>query len=1041
MKNKSSQGQTDALIHRPQTTSSLKNSKAKTTFSPKNNTFYQTSRNQECQETISLKHDFNMYMEASTEFVSHNGTISSFREQLSQQVIYFVRCFNIFIRQADIEIGSFGANKSLSKTQQIGNRSPIFNYAKDLKTLWNKFAITIESISYTGPEIIQEKIHDLFDILHMVINQIYSNCSDSHNIHNPTLKLCETYDTQLKSLESAIMNFAQIVLSNPHTTNSSNQSDFTNNSPRVMDETNQVSNEVRFYTDLDDSEQYKTNPVKNLSKSIEDDMKKFSRQLNESFSKDFVSTLPVNKLNDLKVHAFASCSDIIHEIKALYLFQSDIRKVFDSYDSFHDSLLSLFTTLNLDSSNFPSKHGVKRFDQIQQEINEITEQERMFHFNEDSSLNELFQQGFDNKDKFGGDSEFLEEFFSILKKKIDENKNEIDMQKKQNQIKEKEIEQLKNSMKEQLELEKETNLTLSEEIKKLKETLIDRERQISSLQHKEDDNEFKKCLKNVARKLGGVLKEEALSFGDGTDDQLISYVNALSVYIVEKKCQKCVVHDKLEKEVGEYLKQINQNEDDQDILKAVKSAKSLFDSLRSEITEKENEIIKFKEDLENSKKKLAEFFKKFGANEISPNGINSLDEFAEYILNSTKDLEIKHDEDIKSIKSNQEFEINKLIENIGTKLKPIFPAFDQLMSQKSDQSQEETLLQIIQSISDRLLNAQKNIKSKEEIEKIVCSRLGKNLNINNPLEIGPTIEKSIMEELNILESFKNPLVKVVSELEQQKSQAYSTILIIGNRLRGIANLPFDNDISSMTEKELSTHVISTLGDVQDILETLKTQLDQYQKEGKRMRTCLETLDLRMHVFLQQENLDLNTLSINQLIDRVLLFVDKITKPITSNYFVPITKLNDMFVPIFKIFPTTTQSDPSHYINEISAAFINMNDSIQTLKPFNEILINIFNNSKLDYQSFQQNNESFHFLQESLMKLHSELNKIPGGKVNKTIFINISKTIMLLSSLLNVISSKKFTEEKDSEKIYQMLQENSRMKDIIEQNRYCYRNEA
>jgi hypothetical protein len=87
-------------------------------------------------------------------------------------------------------------------------------------------------------------------------------------------------------------------------------------------------------------------------------------------------------------------------------------------------------------------------------------------------------------------------------------------------------------------------------------------------------------LRDVAKHLGAVVKEESLHFyEDEEDDQLIQHVNALSVYVVEKKCGKCGAYAQRERKITGFLNGIVHLPEDVDLCIRAESAKEAFDKV------------------------------------------------------------------------------------------------------------------------------------------------------------------------------------------------------------------------------------------------------------------------------------------------------------------------------------------------------------------------------------------------------------------------------------------------------------------------------
>jgi hypothetical protein len=170
-----------------------------------------------------------------------------------------------------------------------------------------------------------------------------------------------------------------------------------------------------------------------------------------------------------------------------------------------------------------------------------------------------------------------------------------------------------------------------------------------------------------------------------------------------------------------------------------------------------------------------------------------------------------------------------------------------------------------------------------------------------------------------------------------------------------------------------------------------------------MRTSLESMDLKMHKFLNQEDVNLGEIPLKTLLQRTKRFCDQITQPSASHEFIPARDVNSMFAAVFPIVPVSSTSDPRRYIPEICAGMLSLHNSVMALKPFSVNLGEIWTIVDTKTDASKPNSASYNFIRQKTYDLHHCLKRISPTKVNSLVFVVMQKFTTLLSTFFSAIA--------------------------------------
>ncbi|EAY01716.1 hypothetical protein TVAG_317050 [Trichomonas vaginalis G3] len=931
---------------------------------PSNSRNIQTLQsNGDLNQTSLLKTLYNSLIEIINKLLAHNNATISFRTGISAQVQENQRLFGAFLQQS---IKQFNTSPVLQRGVKPGDvasgglQQSAFPFLKS----WKNFAKSLIDIQNSGPEAIRKTIDQNFTLISTALESVSQFITGKSTIHNsPSRNII------------AMIKQNNLLLQESHAA---------------------VSN-------TSDLEQ-----LKNCANKV----KSFSRLLNDCFAQEISQfNLPNNEIVRIRQRTYTACCDIISSLKGAYLFEMDMGALLNNLDEFQDCLTIMLERLDLPTTYIYRRDIPQKNEEETREVVEFEEAEDI-NFSGFSTASLLAQYGLTNIQAIYGNGDRLTELLNLLgslaKNTEDENEN---LKNKQVQIEQDDRDLQEYIHRESQNFMKKQKL-LEQEITRLKSIIDTQEDEINQLRDRKNDNEYKQALRNVARKLGGVMKEEELNFppDDDDDDQLISKVDALTVYVVERKCQKCIQHKREEEAMRKILSDIVYD-DDMSFMDIIKHVNQKFIDKNEEIQKMEEEKQKLSEKIEHLMQAFREILKFYRRPIVDQDNIYN------EAINAAMDFSNELQRQLDSLSKLKEEELNHFAENISTKFKHLVDI---------NNPKGTPVQQAVQITDLALVEIEKDKKEKEnanELLKDVIRRVSQFLKV----EINNSQEDVIKNIIEAFDKWENPLKKPLFESETQNKFLITSIEVINNRFRGVSSAE-EKKTQKMSPQNLVNQTIKMLEKFQDDVEKRITDLTVLQQKRQDFRICLEKVDHLAHKFIGLEDIDLSTLRDEELCDRCVTFVDKITSNQANPQFLSANELNEMFTSVYDLVPVTTRSDPRKYIPEVCAAFISLNNTIIALKPFASILNEIFTTFDCKFSSYIPGSEPAKNLRNQIMRLHSALSQIQPSKINSFVFLIVSRFITLLSSFLSALTAFSYSENDEQAKsfMYALQQENEKL---------------
>lgn len=909
----------------------------------------------ESHQMKSLLKLFHGFGEKLALLISHNSTNHDFRTILSESASNCENLFQSFYKQASQQFGTMPVMRQGVKPGLVSSTSALKKSSVNFLKAWREFSTTLIESQIYGPDSIEKMITEYFDNVQVYLQTIFNGKPETTSIHETVHCTCRQYQIQLTNIQEQVFRFIG-------------------------------------------------NPSSNY-KSLEEDIKEYSRRILDSFQHEFqTSGLSQTALLDLKNKSYSTLSDIIHGLKSASLFNIDIHQTLEAFDTFQSMLSIILERLNIPQSYLVIREKatttstpISPRSLLEDEI----EFEDVSDFDNELDLFEIIEQGQRMAPKMAKETEIFNNFIKILRKKAKEIDKDLNQKIQECKKLENEKEEETNNYEGMLETERFTNQSMSEEIAKLKEEIEIKDKELDYLRRRTEDNEFKKCLRQVARQLGGVIKEESINFEDEDDDQLIQYVNALSVYVVERKCTHCAAYAKKEEKVKEMFNVISKKKiDNEDVIDAGNRAIERVNKLRDKYQKAKLKKKQRKEEIKEIKKGIHNILNILNCEQNNDN------ELIHSVIQGINNLKNDYNEQINDLKKQRIDDLNKCLNEILEKVEVGIKNKKEIPAELEHNNRIDYVKSIIFSyITEILSNRDSLIAEKNSYHECLVKAKEK---LVNHLKIDPpdlSLCESILFMIDKIQNTTNPLQPIVAKLETDYHSTITTLDIVANRLRGIVQYDKKDLTSNMDKNELQTHIMKLLHQVQDMFDQSHSIRSSLTSEKNLYRKTLETIDLHMHQYLDLQNFDLKQLDQNSLTSRVIEFTDEITKPFASKNYMKIADVNQLF-QTQSIFPIQNSSDPKQYVPEIISVLLKYVKSIEELKPFSQILDETFKIFDCKIESFNPNTKSFQDIKSKIIEMNSKLDDVSPVKINSVVFNMLQRFISLLSALIASLESYK-----------------------------------
>lgn len=795
------------------------------------------------------------------------------------------------------------------------------------------------------------------------------------------------------------------------------------------------------------------------------DVKSFLRVITEAFYNEFPqSGVALCDLARIKLNVVASCNEIIEALKAAFVFPNSLKSVQKLKNSFNDETREIIETLQQQFNVVKPKNGneiqfitapVKKTkeeetlerianDNVEDRLKNMDPSRRVELFLHDvlpffdkslSDFNDCWSalNFLSNKMKeFVKKYEVNDDNVSILKTQIYAMKKDLDdaneYAKKKSQVAN-EIEELRK--REISDNQKEVEV-LKKQILKLKNLINEKQEQMENIIRVNEVGQLRSGLEDIIKAINLQLNAPvSLDFQELKHNELIDLTLSLESTVYKEqqnliKIEKEKLQSKID-ELDKIKKQIEKNKNNDQI-----------DAQNNENkNEQKNETDKNKD------------HSNLEAN-VSPNLHNNLS-----VQKKSDEIEKINDELVSSRQghfSDLKLIISKLEGLIACQYESNHKGINDISDDQLLEDPISTRIELNGLINDQFQALQKlfralldNDKDNQKTIRELTTLVNKfKTELGSALEIEDEPLKLLSIAVNILTDKQNPLNDKIIELSNELRKRDSQEITVTSRLKAICkreakSLPTkeiiddeNTDTTSsvkMTNSELYydikknnrvANIMKLLGIIQDQFDEKIELINSLEKKSNLMQNFLYELEMRLrNVTKSPENqnqmknnqeIDLNEDcdKVNFLIERIQNLCDIVVSPRFSDEFVKTTDLNKMFSNI----PHDESKHPTEFIPQVCEKYITMQTTINSAKPFLEILDEIFqgiddqgktmkDNSYYNDSTVETINEQqFQLLQSQVRRLHQEMKLLNGATSNSPVSRLTSRFIALVQALMD-----------------------------------------
>ena len=691
------------------------------------------------------------------------------------------------------------------------------------------------------------------------------------------------------------------------------------------------------------------------------DMRQFSSDLNNAFATEFTRcSYGLIENEKIRSVSMACCNDILHGMKAMINFKSQMNKSLSEFEKFKENInpiLENFCLPILDEDFFTH---------IDEEEEKEEDKQLKPEINESMTLKEILESSYKWNKKNTTDEKFLDKFYSILQDKakaIEDNETDILTKLSDLQIQ---------------------NVELLSQVKVFESQKLKQESSIHSALGDKTLDQYYTCIKEVSDCLRIYLGQNPADFVAIDNVHLIENVKLLAESLKDRRCPNCVNLEKEANQTRSILRQISSKE--MDLVTLAKNAKEEYFKLRENYESLSNDLYKIGSGYDSNMSQIYEILKEFPladkkSNEPCREIINQIrlerDNHKAQIIEEQKKAAKRYRDREKEI-------CNKFSMMFGTyHAQPIFDQFEfHLEAFQKEHSLMNEYSHCLHRVEEVLINF-----------------------LNTTIPSNTDVIITVPELIEKLKNYKNPLEDTLKEYEQKQIKAVQAmneiekkVLNIMHREQVDCKMNFDDCVASLTS----------------IIENIETIVDEVER-NKRLKkwidtnihTKLELIDNKLNAFLMCDDADIENMDINEIISRISNFTDKVIASAMGNTPISIDSVNKNFEDVMPLISEHNQNDPVKYLPEISMNYKIYSDSIESLKPFSEILNDIgllLENKEKRDKAFDSRTENYKELRMNIFKLHDSLNTMRLTKIHSLVFLVLSRFVAIISTFLTALSS-------------------------------------
>lgn len=701
------------------------------------------------------------------------------------------------------------------------------------------------------------------------------------------------------------------------------------------------------------------------------------RDFLQVFNDAFYQILPKygfspNELAKFKTTVSSSCNLLLRAITASFSFGPTINSIIDEISIINKSLVNIIERLGLPLV-FISSVSTKQIEYIPP-LPEYPSDKSTVRSSGRSSRSENDPR--------------LMRFITIMQDKFDEKRNPTDSPWNSLNIIQERI----------MDLFRQNN-ELKNELNEKQATILNKDMKIKQLESRSGPNgSSEKCIKRLSEKMGSIMNDAEKQYEELLpEEDKPTNVDKMSVFILERRCQRCLQMDQMEANIRKTLKGVVN-------VRPGESVESIIASLRKQQEQLAAKYTRLEAASKDSVSEIYNYQEKtqFLLDELRKLGINVPGNTIEDLVEAFHKLKTKNEAEYEELKTTMSDAHTKELGMILQQLNKLYPDSDEYID-----------LDISTMIKRKIMKAEEKMMS-------MSDSIQENTQMLNSIKVWMTRqipkdkvpkEAELMRSLHVLmkaiDNEPNPLQAKLKNAESDLKATHKQLSQVATKLATLSKFDIP-EVSELSQKELinvNENLMNALSEKQKEDELVQ---ERAQLELKMNRSSLETVAEKLRHLIQKDENDisLKDKDSNDLLFHITTFLEELTSG-SATHFMSIAQINEITKESRKLLKQQNLNTPGLYLPEICKEFEVGITTLNHVSRYEESLKAIFQNFNFkDIKSYDPNNESFAFLRSKIYQMHlflGEDRKI-SATLDKNVFNVVDKFIVICTSLFSFIAS-------------------------------------
>ena len=556
----------------------------------------------------------------------------------------------------------------------------------------------------------------------------------------------------------------------------------------------------------------------------------------------------------------------------------------------------------------------------------------------------------------------------------------------------------------QLEKENEDN---KKEIEK-KEAII------SQLRRYRENDISATTLNQFGKKMSDLLvKELDSNIEKNMMDNDVTNVDKCNVFVLEKRCPKCIQYENMRKNIITILKEAN--DDDTTIIDSIEKLKNEIIALRSENIRLKNENSQYMIDIQNLRRTIINTIRKIEKGLSKP--LSSFDNTTTVVdlcnntVNAFDELQVHHQDELKKLEANLNAKYNSELFEISNQM-------NQLCNENPTISNSPTS---INKSPVKLVNYKKLIQ--EKIRRTAVRIRETETEVKLAKDMLLTIEKWMLEKaeiefdhtpiyqsltmlMDIIDKKPNPLEPIVNRLENQLCLMTRRVTQIAPVIFRMTSQTGVYHLEKMELFEVLNAIHMESNKLEEIFDGNRKTINEQKQLIDDCSHVLVKIGKKMSHLLMQEEANIESMKPDELMLHCLTTVEDVSNP-KSRLFISIADVNRMTRKIRKNARIPVSQDPEFYLPQLDGKIQKFRKTVNLIQNLQPMLINIFKNFDFKMESVDPESQPFINLREQIFQMHNSLIRTKEDEVLVTVMDVVQRFVTLCALFLSCLAASSY----------------------------------